>query len=101
MQKAAQKRSLLNKLREMTNVGGIASEKVFHPEFQQLMDKLRNETDDPIRAIVSGEQIGEASPPDDGIGLKDLLKSARSNVNRREYMKAVADLGRFHKKMND
>lgn len=100
MEKTAQKRSLLSKLREMTNIGGIAAEKFFHPEFQELMDRLRNETDDPIRALVSGEQIGEASPPSDGIGLKDLLKSARSNLNRREYMRAIAEMARFHDKMD-
>lgn len=101
MQKTAQKRSLLNKLKEMTNVSGIATEKVFSPEFKELMERLRDETDDPVRAIVTGEQIGNASPPSDGISMKDLLKSAKSNLNRREYMRAVSDLGRFHKKMND
>lgn len=101
MQKTAQKRSLLNKLREMTDVSGIATEKFFNPEFKELMERLRTETDDPVRAIVTGEQIGEASPPPDAISLKDLLKSAKSNINRREYMKAVSDLGRFHKKMDD
>ena len=101
MQKTAQKRSLLSKLREMTNIGGIAAEKFFHPQFQELLDRLRNDTDDPIRAIVSGQQIGEADPPADGASLKDLLKSARSNLNRREYMKTIADMSRFHKKMED
>lgn len=100
MEKTAQKRSLLSKLREMTNIGGIAAEKFFHPEFQELMDRLRNETDDPIRALVSGQQIGDAEPPPDGIGLKDLLKSARSNLNRREYMRAIAEMARFHDKMD-
>jgi len=101
MQKTAQKRSLLNKLREVTDFSGMATEKFFNPEFKDLMERLRNETDDPVRAIVTGEQIGEASPPPDAISLKDLLKSAKSNINRREYMKAVSDLGRFHKKMDD
>lgn len=100
MQKTAQKRSLLNKLRETVNLGGKATE-AFSPEFKELLDKLRDETDDPVRAIVTGEQIGEASAPADAISLKDLLRSAKSNVNRREYMKAVSDLGRFHKKMDD
>lgn len=101
MQKTAQKRSLLNKLREMTNISGIAAEKTFNPEFQELMDNLRDKTDDPVRAIVSGQQIGIASAPNDAVSLKDLLKSIKSNINRREYMRAVADLGRFHKKMYD
>lgn len=101
MQKTAQKRSLLNKLREMTNVSGIAAEKFFNPEFEDIMNRLRDETDDPVRAIVTGQQIGEADAPGDGLSLKSLLSSAKSNLNRREYMKSVADLGRFHKKMHD
>lgn len=101
MQKTAQKRSLLNKLREMTNVSGIAAEKFFNPEFEDVMNRLREETDDPVRAIITGQQIGEAEAPADGLSLKSLLSSAKSNLNRREYMKSVADLGRFHKKMND
>lgn len=101
MDKIAQKRSLLNKLREMTNVSGIAAEKLFNPEFEDVMNRLRNETDDPIRAIITGDTIGEANAPADGMSLKSLLSSAKSNLNRREYMRAVADLGRFHKKMYD
>jgi len=100
MQKTAQKRSLLNKLKEMTDVGGIATEKYFNPEFKEIMDQLRN-VDDGARAIAAGEQVGEASAPADAISLKDLLKSVKSNINRREYMKSVADLGRFHRKMFD
>lgn len=97
MQKVAQKRSLIDKLIEKTNIGGIATEKYFSPEFQQIMDQLR-QVDDGIRAIVAGEQIGEASAPSDPISLKELLKSVKSNLNRREYIKAVADLSRFHQK---
>ena len=85
----------------MTNVSGIAAEKFFNPEFEDVMNRLRDETDDPVRAIVTGQQIGEAEAPGDGLSLKSLLSSAKSNLNRREYMKSVADLGRFHKKMHD
>lgn len=98
MDKIAQKRSLLNKLREVTDIGGIAVEKLFNPDFKKLMDRLRKTVDDPIRAIVSGETIGSARVPGDPVSLKVLLRSSKSNFNRREYMKAVADLGRFHKK---
>lgn len=101
MQKTAQKRSLLNKLREMTNVSGIAAEKFFNPEFEDVMTRLRDNTDDPVRAIITGEQIGDAEPPGDGMSLKALLSSAKSNLNRREYMKSISNLGRFHKKMYD
>lgn len=100
MQKTAQKRSLLNKLHEKTNIGGIATENFFDPEFKEIMDKLRTDTDDPIRAIISGQQIGDYIP-DDKLALKDILKSARSNFNTKEYMKCVADLGRFHKRVHD
>lgn len=100
MQKTAQKRSVLNKLREMTNVSGIAAEKFFNPEFQRVMESLRAK-DDQIRSIVSGEAIGEGDPGADSISLKDLIKTSKSNLNRREYMSAIADLGRFHKKLFD
>jgi hypothetical protein len=100
MQKIAQRMGTWQTIREHTNLGGLAKENVFDPEFKEIMDKLRDDTDDPIRAIVSGNKIGKASPPDNH-SLKDLLKLAKSNFNRREYMKCIADLGRFHKRMND
>lgn len=100
MQKTAQKRSILNRLREMTNVSGIAAEKFFNPEFQKVMESLRAK-DDTIRSIVAGEAIGDGDPGNDAVSLKSLLKTIKSNINRREYMSAVADLGRFHKKAFD
>lgn len=109
MQKTGQKRSILNKLREMTNVSGIAAEKFFNPEFKKVMQSLRK-SDDTIRSIVSGSIISSKDPDEaveydilkgDPTSLKDLLKSAKSSINRREYMGAAADLGRFHKKMYD
>jgi hypothetical protein len=104
MQKTAQKRSVLNKLREMTNVSGIAAEKFFNPQFQEVMENLRS-IDATIRAITTGQEIEGADPDPsntgDSRGLKDLLKSAKSNFNRREYMTSVAELGRFHKKFAD
>jgi hypothetical protein len=104
MQKTAQKRNILNKLREMSNVSGIAAENFFSPQFQEVMENLRT-IDANIRSIATGEQI-EGADPDPGqtgdtTSLKDLLKSAKSNFNRREYMTAVAELGRFHKKFFD
>ncbi len=105
MQKTAQSkrqtgRGILNKLREMTNVSGIAAEKFFNPEFQKVMESLR-EKDNTIRSLVTGQSIEGADPGADPVSLKDLLKSAKSNFNRREYMTAVAELGRFHKKLFD
>lgn len=98
MQKSAQKRSLINKLKEMTNVSGIAAEKYFKPELLRVMNSLRK-SDNDIRSIVIGKQIEDGDPGADLVSLKELLKSARTNLNRREYMSAVADLGRFHKKL--
>lgn len=109
MQKTGQKRSILNKLREMTNVSGIAAEKFFNPEFKRVMESLRK-SDNTIRSIISGtvisskdesESVDEDVLKGDPTSLKDLLKAAKSAINRREYMSAAADLGRFHKKMYD
>lgn len=100
MQKTAQRRSILNKLREMTNVSGIAAEKFFNPQFQEVMDNLR-QVDDNIRSLVSGQAIDTGDPGKDPSSLKKLIQSAKTNLNRREYMTAVAELGRFHKKLFD
>lgn len=100
MEKIAQKRSILNKLREMTNVSGIAAEKFFNPEFKRVMESLR-EKDDEIRSLVAGTAIGVGDPGDDPVALKDIVKAAKSSLNRREYMLAVSDLGRFHRKMSE
>jgi hypothetical protein len=104
MQKTAQKRSVLNRLREMSNVSGIAAENFFNPQFQEVMENLRA-IDANIRSIATGQQIEGADPDPGNTGdthsLKDLLKSSKSNFNRREYMTAVAELGRFHKKFAD
>ena len=101
MDKTAQKRGPLTKLREnVFNPTGIAAEKFFNPEFKKVLKDLR-EKDDQIRAIVTGEKIGDAEAPSDPTPMKALLKSAKSNFNRREYMSAIAELGRFHKKIFD
>lgn len=97
----AQRRGILSRIREKTNVSGIMQEQLFSPEFKEIMDKLRDETDDPVRAIMTGQVSGKAMPPSDGKSLKDILKLARSLFNRREYMQCIAELGKFHKKMAD
>lgn len=97
MQKTAQKRSILNKLREMTNVSGIAAEKFFNPQFEEVMKNIRAK-DDQIRSLVAGEKIGSGDAPQSK-SLKELLKQSKSNLNRREYMASVADLGRFHEQV--
>jgi viroplasmin and RNaseH domain-containing protein len=100
MQKTAQKRDIFDKIREFTNISGRAAEKFFSPKFEQVMKSLR-EKDDKIRAIASGEQIGEQDPGDDSVSLKELLKSSKRNFNKREYMRSIAELSRFHKKLSD
>jgi hypothetical protein len=100
MDKIAQRRGILNKLREMTNISGIAAEKFFNPQFEEVMDSLRTR-DSNIRSIVSGKQLEGGDPGVDTTSMKQLLHSAKSNLNRREFMTAVALLGRFHKKLNE
>ncbi len=98
MQKTAQKRNVLDRFKEWSNVSGRVAEKMFNPEFERVMNNLR-ESDNKIRAIASGQEIDGESPGDDHLSLKDCLKSVKSYLNRREYMSAVADLGKFHTKM--
>lgn len=98
MEKTSQKRSVLNRIREMTNVSGIAAEKYFNPQFEEVMNNLRS-VDANIRSIAAGKSLDNGDPGSDPVALKDLLKSAKSNLNRREFMTSVADLGRFHKKV--
>jgi len=98
MDKFAQRRGLLNKLHEWGNVSGRSAEKFFNPEFLKVMTALRLR-DDNIRSIVAGEAIGDGNPGRDKTSVKQLLKSAKSNLNRREYMQGVSDLGRFHSKL--
>jgi hypothetical protein len=101
MDKFAQRRSILNKLREKVNIPGATLENFFKPELDRIMKDLRL-TDDNIRTILMGQKVGDAdvqfSP---GRSAKELLKSAHSNFNRREYIKGVADLGEFHKRLHD
>lgn len=90
MDKLAQRRGKIDKLKEKLNplnLGGKLMEN-FSPEFAELMDKLRD-VDDKIREIVTG----------DGETLKDMIKVAKTNFNRREYMTAITFLGRFHDKL--
>lgn len=99
MQKIAQRRGILNKLREKINAPlGGAAEQFFNPQFSGVMDSMR-EIDSNARSIVAGKSLENGDPGPDPVSLKDLLKSAKSNLNRREYMTAVADLSRFHKKI--
>ena len=81
MDKVAQKRGPLTKLREKINVPTEKLMGAFSPQFIELMDQLRD-VDDQIREYAND--------------LKQLLKQAKTNYNRREYMSAIAYLGRFY-----
>lgn len=84
MNKIAQKRGPLTKLRELVNVPTEKLMGVLSPQFVELMDQLRD-IDDTIR--------------EHALDLKGLLKVAKTNFNRREYMTAISFLGRFHDKV--
>lgn len=93
MDKTAQKRQigLLNKLREDTDIPGKLTEKV-SPEFASLMEKLRT-IDNEVRELAISDENGGT--------LKSLLKVAKSNFNRREYVNTVIYLGKFHEKLQE
>lgn len=92
-------RGTLNWLREKVNMPGAYLDSFFKPELDRVMNDLKK-LDDKVRAELTGKQI-EKAMPSSAISAKDLLKSARTNFNRREYMSGVGDLGRFHKKLFD
>jgi hypothetical protein len=98
MEKNAQKRNIFDKLHESANISGIATEK-FNPKFVKIMDELRNDIDDPIRAIISGEKNGNAYPPDGILSTKAYLKNAKDYLSKREYMNALGYIGKFHRSM--
>lgn len=99
MDKLAQKRTIWNKIREMSNIPAASMENFFKPELDRIMNDLRKK-DDNIRSILSGQKIGNSDVEfTAGSNIKELVKSARKNFNRREYMAGVADLGHFHKRM--
>lgn len=109
MQKSAQSKRELGRgigswLKDIpSSISGRAAEKYFNPEFKKVMTSLRK-ADNNIRSIVTGESIGteddeSGNPGKYKISMKQLLKQIKSNLNRREYMVASADLGRFHAKL--
>lgn len=100
MDKFAQRRSLLNKMREGVNAPSRKIKSLFDKEYSALVDAVKK-TDNQIRAIAVGETIDGANPGKDAIALKQLLKDARSKFNRREYLVVASLLGRYHRKMDD
>lgn len=97
MDKIAQRRGFIDKFRETINMPGKFFDGIFRKELENVMQSLKA-MDDRIRAVFTGKTIDTAMPTD-SVSFKDLLKSARKNFNRREYMSAVIDLGAVHKKM--
>src|SRR5665213_1986040 len=91
MDKLSQRRGKLDKFKENLHPSKLVE--TFSPEFTELMEKLR-ESDDKVREIAMGEGEGE-----EGKTLKDLLKVAKTNFNRKEYMTAISFLGRFHDRL--
>jgi hypothetical protein len=95
-------RGIFNKLREkIEGLDAGSQENAFAPEFDTIMNKLRYDTDDAIRSIITGEQIGDTLTSHDGKSLKDILAEAKSFINRREYMLTVSSLSLFHEKMSE
>lgn len=89
----------LNRLRELANVPAEKLTGFFKPEHERVMNALR-QLDDRVRAEITGTTIGEFSPAT-GIkqSAKDLLKSARKNFARNEFMTGISELAAFHQKM--
>lgn len=77
---------------------GAYLEGFFKPELDRVMGKLKF-VDDTIRSELTGKKIGVAEAPEMNQSAKDLLKEARTNFNRREYISGISDLGMFHKKI--
>lgn len=95
----AQKRGLLDSLHENLSTGRVTE--YFNDELKEVMENLRNNVDAPARSLFVGQQLENASVdfPVGQRSLKDILASAKSNYKTREYMAAVAEIGRFHKVM--
>jgi len=99
MDKFAQRRSLLNKIHEKGNLWGKTLEKFINPQFESIMDQLREFTDDPVRAVLLGESVGRYTPDVFGFknpGIKTLIDNAISNFNEIEYVKCIIDLDKFN-----
>jgi len=82
MDKLAQERGIFNKLREKANITGRILESL-NPEFHDMMAKLR----------VADEKIREHAA-----NSKDLIRSAKSLVRRRDYLSASVNLSAFHER---
>jgi hypothetical protein len=91
MKKESQKRSLLQRLHESANVGGLMMEKL-SPNLQELMDNLRG-ADNTVRELAAGGP--------NGLSLKELLKAAKKSLNDARYLQSVGYLGSFYNRLED
>jgi hypothetical protein len=82
MEKLAQERGLLNKLREKTDISGRILESL-NSEFASMMEKLRS-TDERIRSHAQN--------------VKGNVRAAKSLVARRDYLSAATNISAFHEK---
>ena len=87
MQKIAQTRNIFNRMRE-----GIGWD---NKAMQKANQRMRD-TDDQVRAIIAGEAVGTFQPFTEK-KLKDIIKSARTHLNKREYAFSIGDVSLFHK----
>jgi hypothetical protein len=82
MNKLAQERGILNKLREEINLSGKALERI-NPEFEEVMNRLRS-TDGRIRGYAED--------------LKSSVRNANSLYRRRDYLAAAKNIAGFHER---
>jgi len=87
MDKFAQRRNIFDKIREKTNITGIAAEKFFSKDFEKAMTDVRA-VDTQVREIMMGGTTG--------MTMKDLLAEVKGSINRREYIEAFTELGKIH-----
>ncbi len=99
MDKLAQKRSLKQKFKEVTDISGQLAERKYE-QLGWIMNAIRD-NDNEIRAIVTGKKIERLGPGEDAVSLKDLIKTAKHHLNKSQFMMAVSELGRFHKKIDE
>jgi hypothetical protein len=100
MDKSAQNRGPLNEIREKMNMPAKYLEGFFRPAIERVLKAL-SKLDDKIRANLTGQEIGTAVAPEDRTSIKDIVKKARTNFNRREYIAGFTDLAHFDKKMSE
>lgn len=101
MQKIAQERSFLTKIKENLNLKGINLER--DSDFKSLMIKLR-QTDDSYRSVMSGKQIIsnesgtllEAAFPLSNVSLKELVKNIKKYYKEKDFLNFNENLKKFN-----